>query len=149
MHVGSGRKCVRFRAQDVHHFAFSLKPDYVYEQGRYGEAVVRVRYTPGGRATWGQGKAVQNAVLALAWLDSLFGKYQWPQLTNVHRVEGGGTEFPLMILDGSASIGLLVHETGHQYVMGRLANSEWREGRPDGWFRHSQDGGCFGAHGGP
>ena len=144
-----GRKCVRFRAQDVHHFAFSLNPDYIYEQGRYGDAVVRVLYQPGDRATWGQGKAVQNTVLALAWLDSLFGKYQWPQLTNVHRIEGGGTEFPMMIMDGSASIGLIVHETGHQYVMGQLANNEWREGWLDEGFSDFQEGWFFEAHRGP
>src|SRR5213596_2153595 len=149
MRVGPGRKCVRFRAEDVHHFAFSLNPDYIYEQGRYGEAVVRVLYQPGDRATWGQGKAVQNTVLALAWLDSLFGKYQWPQLTNVHRIEGGGTEFPMMIMDGSASIGLIVHETGHQYVMGQLANNEWREGWLDEGFSDFQKGWFFEAHGGP
>src|SRR5947207_15594155 len=34
-----GRKCVRFHAEQVHHFAFSLNPDYVYEQGRYGDEV--------------------------------------------------------------------------------------------------------------
>ncbi len=147
--VSAGRKCVRFRAEQVHHFAFSLNPDYVYEQGRYGDAVVRVLYQPGDRATWGQGKAVQNTVLALAWLDSLFGKYQWPQLTNVHRIEGGGTEFPMMIMDGGASIGLIVHETGHQYVMGQLANNEWREGWLDEGFSDFQEGWFFEAHGGP
>ncbi len=147
--VPAGRKCVRFRAEQVHHFAFSLNPDYVYEQGRYGDAVVRVLYQPGDRATWGQGKAVQNTVLALAWLDSLFGKYQWPQLTNVHRIEGGGTEFPMMIMDGGASIGLIVHETGHQYVMGQLANNEWREGWLDEGFSDFQEGWFFEAHGGP
>src|SRR5207249_9035198 len=31
--VGSGRKCVRFRAEQVHHFAFSLNPRYMYEEG--------------------------------------------------------------------------------------------------------------------
>jgi hypothetical protein len=149
MSVAPGRKCVRFRAQDVHHFAFSLNPDYIYEQGRSGDAVVRVLYQPGDRATWGQGKAVQNTVLALGWLDSLFGKYQWPQLTNVHRIEGGGTEFPMMIMDGSASIGLIVHETGHQYTMGQLANNEWREGWLDEGFSDFQEGWFFEAHGGP
>src|SRR2546429_96877 len=149
MRVAAGRKCVRFRAEQVHHFAFSLNPAYGYEQGRYGDAVVRVLYQPGDRATWGQGIAVQNTVLALAWLDSLFGKYQWPQLTNVHRVEGGGTEFPMMIMDGSASIGLIVHETGHQYVMGQLANNEWREGWLDEGFSDFQEGWFFEAHGGP
>ena len=147
--AAAGRKCVRFHAEQVHHFAFSLNPDYVYEQGRYGDAVVRVLYQPGDRATWGQGKAVRNTVLALAWLDSLFGKYQWPQLTNVHRIEGGGTEFPMMIMDGSASLGLIVHETGHQYVMGQLANNEWREGWLDEGFSDFQEGWFFESHGGP
>src|SRR6266513_1700384 len=149
MHVAPGRKCVRFHAEDVHHFAFSLNPDYLYEQGRYGDAVVRVLYQPGDRATWGQGVAVRNTVVALAWLDSLFGKYQWPQLTNVHRIEGGGTEFPMMIMDGSAGIGLIVHETGHQYTMGQLANNEWREGWLDEGFSDFQEGWFFERHGGP
>ena len=131
-----GRKCVRFHAEQVHHFAFSLNPDYVYEQGRYGDAVVRVLYLPNDRATWGGGIAVRYTALALAWLDSLFGKYQWPQLSNVHRIEGGGTEFPMMIMDGSASIGLIVHESGHQYTMGlcqgSISTSGFRKYR-SGW----------------
>src|SRR5207247_8303362 len=85
--VGSERKCVRFRADQVHHFAFSLNPRYRYDEGRYGGAVVRVLYLPEDRATWGNGTAVGRTVTALAWLDSLFGTYQWPQLTNVHRIE--------------------------------------------------------------
>src|SRR5712691_3823269 len=51
--VGTGRKCVRFHAEQVHHFAFSLNPQYVYEQGRYRDVVVRVLYLPEDRATWG------------------------------------------------------------------------------------------------
>ncbi len=147
--VAAGRKCVRFRAEDVHHFAFSLNPAYVYEEGRYRDAVVRVLYQPADRATWGQGIAVRYTVMALAWLDSLYGTYQWPQLTNVHRIEGGGTEFPMMIMDGSASAGLIVHETGHQYTMGQLANNEWREGWLDEGFSDFQEGWFFETHGGP
>ncbi len=149
LQLAPGRKCVRFRAEDVHHFAFSLNPAYVYEQGRYGDAVVRALYQPGDRTTWGNGIAVRNTVAALAWLDSLFGRYQWPQLTNVHRIEGGGTEFPMMIMDGSASLGLIVHETGHQYTMGQLANNEWREGWLDEGFSEFQEGWFFETHGGP
>ena len=144
-----GRKCVRFYAEDVHHFAFSLNPDYRYEQGRYGDVVVRVLYQPGDSATWGKGIAVRRTETALAWLDTLYGKFPWPQLTNVHRIEGGGTEFPMMVMDGSAGLGLIVHEVGHNYTMGVLANNEWREGWLDegftsfqtGWFFESQPGG--------
>jgi hypothetical protein len=148
----AGRKCVRFRAEDVHHFAFSLNPQYVYEQGRYGDVVVRVLYLPRDSATWGNGIAVRRTETALAWLDTLYGKFAWPQLTNVHRIENGGTEFPMMVMDGGPEQGLIVHEVGHNYTMGILANNEWREGWLDegftsfqtGWFFERQPGGTPG-----
>ena len=34
----------------------------------------------------------------------------------------------MMVMDGSADQGLIVHEVGHNYAMGLLANNEWREG---------------------
>ena len=145
--TSQGRKCVRFYADSVHHFALSLNPDYRYEQGRYKDVVVRVLYQPGDTATWGNGKAVRNTEIALGWLDSLYGKFAWPQITNVHRIEGGGTEFPMMIMDGSAGIGLIVHELGHNYTMGILANNEWREGYLDEGFTSFQTGWFFEAHG--
>jgi len=141
--VGAGRKCVRFYAESVHHFAFSLNPAYRYEEGRYRDVVVRVLYQPGDSATWGKGVAVRRTEAALAWLDSLYGEFPWPQLTNVHRIEGGGTEFPMMVMDGSAGLGLIVHEVGHNYTMGVLANNEWREGWLDEGFTSFQTGWFF------
>jgi hypothetical protein len=40
-----------------------------------------------------------------------------------------------------------VHETGHQYVMGQLANNEWREGWLDEGFSDFQEGWFFEKHG--
>ncbi len=145
--AAQGRKCVRFYADSVHHFAISLNPDYRYEEGRYKDVVVRVLYQPGDTASWGKGKAVQNTEVALMWLDSLYGKFAWPQITNVHRIEGGGTEFPMMIMDGSAGLGLIIHELGHNYTMGILANNEWREGWLDEGFTSFQTDWFFDAHG--
>ena len=145
--AAAGRKTVRFRAEDVHHFAFSLNPQYVYEEGRYSGVVVRVLYLPEDRATWGGGIAVRNTETALAWLDSLYGRFAWPQLTNVHRIEGGGTEFPMMVMDGSAGLGLILHEVGHNYTMGVLANNEWREAFLDEGFTSFQTSWFFEAHG--
>src|SRR5438445_496345 len=125
--VVAGRKCVRFYAEQVHHFAFSLNPQYVYEQGRYGGVVVRVLYLPGDSATWGRGLALGRTITALAWLDSLYGTFAWPQLTNLHRIDRGSTEFPMVVMDASAGQGLILHEVGHNYTMGMLANNEWRE----------------------
>src|SRR5690606_31843400 len=55
----------------------------------------------------------------------------YPQLTAVHRIEGGGTEFPMLMMNGSPSQGLILHEGGHVYVHGMLANNEWRSGWMD------------------
>jgi hypothetical protein len=133
-----GRKCVRFYAADVHHFAFSLDPEYVYEEGRFNDVVVRVLYLPFDAPTWGNGIAVGRTVEALRWLHLLFGPYLWPQITNVHRLESGGTEFPMLVMNGDAGLGLIIHEVGHNYLMGILANNEWKEGFLDEGFSNFQ-----------
>ena len=67
--------------------------------------------SPGDEKSWGGGVAVARTETALAWLGPCSSaRYPWPQFTNVHRIEGGGTEFPMMIMDGSAGQGLIVHE---------------------------------------
>jgi hypothetical protein len=133
-----GRKRIRWYAEKVHHFAMSLNPAYRYEGGHFGNVAVHVLYQPGDEGTWGGGIAVHRTQTALAWLDQLFGPFGWPQITNVHRIEGGGTEFPMMVHNGSADQGLIVHEVGHNYVMGLLANNEWREGWLDEGFTSFQ-----------
>ncbi|MFN0180152.1 MAG: M1 family metallopeptidase [Gemmatimonadales bacterium] len=135
---GPGRKTVVWRAEEVHHFALSMRPDYRYEGGRWGTTAVHVLYQPGDEASWGGGVAARRTETALEWLDGLFGAYPWPQITNVHRIEGGGTEFPMMVHDGDASLGLILHEVGHNYLMGILANNEWKEGFLDEGFTSFQ-----------
>jgi hypothetical protein len=136
--VAPGRKKVVWYAEAVHHFAMSLNPAYRYEGGWWGNVAIHLLYQPGDEETWGRGIAVRRTAAALEWLDGFFGEFAWPQITNVHRIEGGGTEFPMMIHDGSAGQGLIVHELGHNYVMGILANNEWREGWLDEGFTSYQ-----------
>lgn len=142
-----GRKRVRWHAENVHHFAWSTSPDYIYEGGEYEDVLIHVLYQPGDTA-WDDGVAVERTATALQWLDELFGEYPYRQLTNVHRIESGGTEFPMMIMDGSASLGLIVHESAHQYAHGILASNEWAEAWLDegmasfvtSWFSEEQTG---------
>ncbi|MGH7541511.1 MAG: M1 family aminopeptidase [Gemmatimonadota bacterium] len=144
-----GRKRIRFHAEDVHHFAWSADPAYIHEggevaprEGRERAVRVHVLYRPGDEEQWGDGQAVERTIRALSWLEDIFGPYPWPQLTNLHRLEGGGTEFPMVIMNGGASPGLIVHETAHQYVHGIFANNEWKAAWLDegfasflgGWF---------------
>ncbi len=154
--VAVGRKRVRFYAEDVHHFAWSVDPDYRYEGAvvRRGgsdsptELAIHVLYRPGDEESWGGGLALDRTVGALRWLEDVFGPYPYPQLTNLQRLEGGGTEFPMLVMNGSAGEDLILHEVAHQYVHGILANNEWREAWLDeglasfltAWFREGQAG---------
>jgi hypothetical protein len=137
--VAEGRKRVRWRAEDVHHFAWSANPDFRYEGGGVarsdsGEPIaIHVLFWPTDEE-WANGVAVQRTEAVLDWLQAMFGPYPWPQLTNLHRIEGGGTEFPMMMMNGSPSEGLIVHEGTHQYLHGILANNEWAEGWLDEGF---------------
>jgi hypothetical protein len=123
---GAGRKHVRWRAEDVHHFAWSASPTTSTRAARYGD-VAGPRALPARRHRWAGGVVVAGRTAALAFFDTIFGTYAWPQITNVHRIEGGGTEFPMLMMNGSPSVGLILHEVGHNYVHGILANNEWRE----------------------
>ena len=135
---GPGRKTVTWYAEDVHHFAISMNPDYRYEEGDVYNLPVRVLYQPGDERTWGAGLATRRTEAALAWLYDLFGRYPWPQITNVHRIEASGTEFPMMVMNGDPSLSLILHEVGHNYLMGLLANNEWRAGWLDEGFTSFQ-----------
>ena len=136
--AATGRKRVVFEARDVHHFAASMNPAFRHEGGRYRNTLIHVLHLPGDTATWARGIAVDRTRAALEWLDGLFGPFPWPQITNVHRLDRGGTEYPMMIHDSSATQGLITHETGHNYLMGILANNEWREGFLDEGFTSFQ-----------
>lgn len=139
-----GERAVRFFAANVHHFGWSASPDYIYEGGPYVRAdtagrryptydtvAVHVLFKPGDDTTWGGGRALRRTRDALEWLERLFGPYAYPQVTNLHRIDGGGTEFPMMMMNGSPSYGLILHELGHIYSYGLLANNEWRSGWMD------------------
>ena len=151
-HLGAqprtGHRQVRWFAEDVHHFAWSASPDYIFEQGRWEDVAIRVLYRPGDESTWGNGVAVARTAVALQWLDSIFGDYPYPQVTNLHRLEGGGTEFPMLIMDGSASQSLILHEVGHIYAHGILANNEWYEGWLDEGMSSFQTAWFFERNGG-
>lgn len=135
--AGRGRKRVRWYAEDVHHFAWSMNPEFRYAGGSVprsdgsGPIAIHVLSLPSD-TDWGP--AVERTRNALASLQETFGPYPWPQLTNIHRIESGGTEFPMVIMNGSAGDGLIMHETAHQYVHGIFANNEFREGWLDEGF---------------
>src|SRR5688500_3371933 len=139
--VPPGFRAVRFYARDVHHFAWTASTDYRYEGGTYARPIaaatriptwdtvsVHVLYRSGDDTTWGGQRALRRTIAALQWLEAIYGPYPYPQLTAYHRLDGGGGETPMMMMNGSPSQGLILHEGGHMYSYGALANNEWRSG---------------------
>ena len=142
--VPSGYRAVRFVARDVHHFGWSVSPDYRYE----GSQWVRPRSDARGWDTvalhvlherWEPGRTLRDVRHALQWLEGLFGSYAWPQLTVAERIEGSGTEFPMLVMDGEEDRSLVVHEVGHQFLYGMLANNEWQSAWLDEGFTTYQE----------
>jgi hypothetical protein len=86
--AAADRKRIRWRAEQVHHFAWTTNPNFVYEGGTIGETAVHALFLASDTA-W-RGVAVPRTIKAMQFLADLFGPYPWPQITNVHRVEGGG-----------------------------------------------------------
>ena len=133
-------RTVVFEAKNVHHFAWTTDPDYRYEGGAYVRAgprpktdfriwdsvAVHVLYRPGDDTTWGRNKVVQRTIDAMKWLEEVYGPYAYPQISAVHRLDNGGTEFPMMMHNGSPAFDLILHEAGHIFTYGILANNEWR-----------------------
>jgi hypothetical protein len=142
--VPRGFRAVRFVARDVHHFGWSVSPDYRYEGDRW----VRPR---AGRPAWDTvalhvlheqwtpGRTLADLRHALTWLESLYGPYAWPQLTIAQRLEESGTEFPMLVMNGEDDRSLVGHEVGHQFTYGMLANNEWQSAWMDEGFTTYQE----------
>lgn len=130
--VARGRKAVRFYARDVHHFGWSVDPEYRYEGDLYRGAIpIHALITPAEMPKLGHGAFVKWNEHALEFLEKIYGSYGYPQLTGLIRLDPGATEFPMMAMYGDPSAGTVSHEVGHIYSYGMLANNEWREGWMD------------------
>jgi aminopeptidase N len=148
----TGLRTVVFEAKNVHHFAWSVDPEYRYEGGVYARpsprpkvpfaiwdtVAIHVLYRPVADTTWGRGRVLQRTIDAMKWLEELYGPYAYPQISTVHRLDASGTEFPMMMQNGSPDLGLILHEAGHMYTYGVLANNEWRSAWMDEGFTSYQ-----------
>ena len=144
VHVPKGFRAVRFMARDVHHFGWSVSPAFRYE----GATTVRPSAVAGTWDTlslhvlheqWQPGRTLADLQYAMRWLESLYGPYAWPQITIAERLEGSGTEFPMLVMNGEEDRSLVVHEAGHQFTYGILANNEWQSAWMDEGFTSYQE----------
>jgi len=143
----TGRKTVHFQASDVHDFAWCADPTYVVESASVGDVDVHSFYRRSNASTWAD-SSLAHGVRAIEWLERKFGKYPYPQVSVCDALLGGGMEYPMLVMDGTANESLVVHEIGHIYFFGILANDEFKEAWMDEgfttfqtqWFKESRYG---------
>jgi len=126
-------KTVQFHAEKVHDFTWAADPTFVVEHTTVGDLKIYSVYRRSSAKTW-QDSTVVHITRAVRFLEKHVGKYPWPQITVCEMLRPGGMEYPMFILDGRAAEGLVMHEYGHEYFYGLLANNEREEAWIDEGF---------------
>jgi hypothetical protein len=122
-------KVVHFHAEQVHDFTWAADPSFVVQDTTLNELKLYSVYRRGSAKTW-EDSTLAHLARAVRFLDANVGKFPYPQITVCEMLRGGGMEYPMFILDGRAAEGLVVHEFGHEYFYGLLANNE----RDEAWI---------------
>ena len=131
--VTGNPKTVHFHAENVHDFAWCADPTYVVEDTTINDVDIYSVYRRSSAKTW-QDSTLVHAIRSIRWLEKIVGKYPYPQITVAEMLRTGGMEYPMFVMDGRASEGLALHEIGHVYFYGILANDEREEAWMDEGF---------------
>jgi hypothetical protein len=126
-------KTLHFHANDVHDFAWVASSDYVKDEAnRDGVEVVALVLAEDCESNWRNLLDFETG--ALRFFSEQVGNYPYPTLTvaEAYNFPAGGMEYPsLAMLDPATSIPhshaleyVTVHEVGHNWFYGALANDE-------------------------
>lgn len=148
-------KVYQFYADDVHDFAWSASPDFVYEETAYSDTGipgVRIKLYLDPTHAALKDRYMHAAKSALSSYAKWYGEYPYSTLSVVVPPKGangaGGMEYPTLITAFAAEKEnpgydlerTVVHEIGHQYWYGMVASNEFEEAWLDeGFTSYAED----------
>lgn len=133
--TAAGFKTVRYKADDVHDFAWTASTDFLEYKQQWRHVAIKALIRPAHK---GQAQRhIDAAVVALERFSDWVGEYPYTTLTIVDGIGGSnGMEYPTLITAGTI-YGLptwvrplelvTIHEFGHQYFYGLMASNEAEE----------------------
>ncbi|WP_376774525.1 M1 family metallopeptidase [Paenibacillus eucommiae] len=148
-------KTYHFYADDVHDFAWSASPNFIYVEEPYSTANipgVKIKLYLDPQHKELKSRYMYAAKKALARYSQWYGSYPYSTLSIVVPPEGGngagGMEYPTLITSWGAGDEtpdlelerVIVHEIGHQFWYGMVASNEFEEAWLDeGFTSYAED----------
>jgi len=133
--LSNGQRTLRYRADDVHDFAWTAYEGYLVYEDVWRHVNLRLLLLPEHEAQ--AERHLEATKIALDRFDSWVGEYPYTTLTIVDGMGGAnGMEYPTLITAGTVyklpgwfrPLELvIIHEFGHQYFYGLLASNEFEE----------------------
>ena len=130
------RKTVHFRAENVHDFAWCADPTFVVQDTTWNDVRIMSFFRIWNRS-WVD-STLAHGLRTVKWLERIAGPFPYPQISIVDCPTHGGMEYPMLVMNGYADEGLVLHEIGHTYFYGILANDERTEAWMDEGFTQYQ-----------
>ncbi len=137
---GDTAKTLTFHAEDVHDFSWTASPLFTVIEDRWEHVRIRLLMQP-DRVPTQAWRYMQSAKAALKYFNDWIGRYPYPTLTIVdpqwNALRAGGMEYPTFFTGLSLwhlpegirymPEATVIHEFGHQYWYGLVANNEFEE----------------------
>ena len=135
----AGKTTHRYLQADVHDFAWTTSPDFIEKRQQFelpGRAPVQMRLLIQPEHEYLADRHFAGAAAALKYYGEWYGAYPYPALTIIDPVfqsNSGGMEYPTIFTGGTRWLSprfsndpeyVVLHEAGHQFWYGLVANNE-------------------------
>jgi len=149
-----GSETYRFVQEDVHDFAWTASRRFLERSARFedpGYPPVAIRLLLQPEHAHLAGRYLEATKIALRTYGTWSAPYPYPQITVVDPAWGsasGGMEYPTLFTGGATVLappelqspeGVTIHEAGHQFWYGLVANNEFEEAWLDEGFNSYMD----------